>query len=150
MRRGGGGGKRRRWRGFRLGAFERHGRRLAAGAGVAWISGRLGADDGALNEQIVRPADHQQVFDVVATDDDELAVPVEIVGVDDAEPRLTGPRRAAQSDAEQRARKKHEQEDDNQNRGEAEEPGQNRVVAGQIAEELHISTRFRCVLDRPQ
>lgn len=135
---------------LRLDAFKRHGRRLAAGAGFARIARGLGAHDGAFDEQIVWTAYHQKVFDIVAADDDELAVAVEIVGVHHAETRLTGSAGAAQAGAEQRSRQKHEQENDNQNRGKAEEPEQNRVAAGQITEELHISTRFRCALDHPQ
>ena len=75
---------------------------------------------------------------------------VEVIGVDDAEPWLAGASAAAQARAEHQPDEKHQHENDNQHCRKAEKPEQNSVVAGQIGEELHISIRFRCALNRPQ
>ena len=50
-----------------------------------------GAIDLRLDQNVVRPPDHNQVFDVVAPDEHQLALPVEAEGVDQPEPRLAGP-----------------------------------------------------------
>jgi hypothetical protein len=47
------------------------------------------ADDVALDDEIVGSTQHHQMFDIVAPQEDELPLPVEIVDIDDAEPRLS-------------------------------------------------------------
>ncbi len=47
-----------------------------------------GPHDVALDHDVVRPADQQKVLGVVAPQQDQLALAVELVDVDDAEPRL--------------------------------------------------------------
>jgi hypothetical protein len=44
-----------------------------------------------LEQNVVGPADHDQMFDIVAPDEHELALPVEAECVDQTEPRLAGP-----------------------------------------------------------
>ena len=46
------------------------------------------AHDVGLDDEIVRAADEQEVLDVVPPQEDELALAVEVVDVDDAEPGL--------------------------------------------------------------
>jgi len=43
------------------------------------------------DENVVRPADHDEMFHVVAPDEDELPLAVQTEPVDEAEPRLPGP-----------------------------------------------------------
>lgn len=63
----------------RLGAiFGRHGREPGPG----------NAHDIRFDDDVVRTADEKKVLDIVATQKNELPLPVEIVDVDDAEPRL--------------------------------------------------------------
>ena len=51
------------------------------------------ADDVGLDHHVVGAADQQQVLDIVPAQQNELPLPVEIVDVDDAEPRLAAARR---------------------------------------------------------
>jgi hypothetical protein len=48
------------------------------------------ADDVRLDGDVVRAADEQEVLHVVAPQQDELTLPIEIVDVDDPETRLAG------------------------------------------------------------
>ena len=75
---------------------------LAGLARFACVARGLGAHDRTFDEQVVGAADHEQMLDVVAAHDDELAMTVEVVGVDDAEPWLAGASTAAQARAEHR------------------------------------------------
>lgn len=52
---------------------------------------RLDSDDFRFDHKIVGAADHDEMFGIVAADDDQLALPIEIKGVDNAKPRLAGP-----------------------------------------------------------
>ena len=52
---------------------------------------RGGAIDLRLDQNVVRPTDHHQMFDIVAPDEHQLALPVEAECVDQPEPRLAGP-----------------------------------------------------------
>ena len=75
-----------------------------AGSGHGAGSGRAGplrpgsasraptarAHDVGFDHHVARSADHQQMLDVVAADDDELAAPVDGGSVDHGEPRLAG------------------------------------------------------------
>lgn len=47
------------------------------------------AHDVAFDDEIIGAAQHDQMLDVVAPQQDELALPIEIVDIDDAEPRLS-------------------------------------------------------------
>ena len=58
---------------------------LVGGGGEA-CSGNT--DDIGLDHHIVEAADQEKMFDIVPAQQDELPLPVEIVDVDDAEPRL--------------------------------------------------------------
>ena len=49
------------------------------------------ADDLGFDHKIVRTADHDEMLDIIAPDDHQLAVAVEVEGVDDAEPRQPRP-----------------------------------------------------------
>lgn len=79
------------------------------------------------------------MFDIVAPDNDKLAVTVQVVGVDNAEPGLARAGASAQPGADERPHQKHEHQNDNKSRGYADEPKKDRVVSGEVAEELHIS-----------
>jgi hypothetical protein len=52
---------------------------------------RRRAIDLRLEQNVVRPADHDQVFDIVAPDEHELALPVKAECVHQPQPRLAGP-----------------------------------------------------------
>jgi hypothetical protein len=68
----------------------------------------FGPDDLRLDEYVVRAADHDEMFDIVAPDYDELALAVEIEGIDDAEPHL--PRApAGHAEATAECKPKHKQ-----------------------------------------
>ena len=71
---------------------------------------RLHAHEGRFDHEIVGAADHDEVFDIVASHEDQLALPVEIEGVHDAEPRLSRPAvsRHVQPAAEQQAVKENQ------------------------------------------
>ncbi len=79
------------------------------------------------------------MFDIVAPDNDKLAMTVQIVGVYDAEPGLARAGAAAQPGAKHRPHQKHKHKKDNQSRSCADEPKKNRVIPGEITEELHMS-----------
>ncbi len=51
----------------------------------------LGADNFRFDHEVVGSPDHQQVFDVVASNNNELALPVEVEGIDGSKPRQPGP-----------------------------------------------------------
>lgn len=110
---------------------------IAGGARVARVA-RLGANDGAFDQQVVRPADHQQVLDVVPADDDKLAMTIKVVSVDNAKSRLARPCPAAQSRAKQGPHQKHQHKQNNENGGQTEKPEKHPVVAGQIGQEFHV------------
>jgi hypothetical protein len=78
------------------------------------------ADDVGLDDHVVGAADQEQVLHVVAPEQDELALPVEIVDVDDAEPRLPaaaalvrGKRQAAAGQAAQHQGEEREKKENN-------------------------------------
>jgi hypothetical protein len=50
---------------------------------------QLGADDLGLDQNVRMLADHDEVFDVVTANKDELALAIEVEGVDDAQAGLT-------------------------------------------------------------
>jgi hypothetical protein len=71
-----------------------HGARHGLGSAVSrrWrIAGGDGyaAHDIGFDHDVARAADHQEMFDVVAADDDELATAVDGGGIDYGEARLT-------------------------------------------------------------
>jgi hypothetical protein len=68
-----------RRRGFGLGG---------PGGGVAVSRGRARAHDVGLHHHVGRPADHQEMLDVVAADDDELPAAVDVGGIDHRKARL--------------------------------------------------------------
>lgn len=79
------------------------------------------------------------MLDIIAPHNDKLAMTIKIIGVNDAKTRLAGARPAAQARAKQRPHQQHNDQDDNQRCGGADKPEKNRVIAREIAEELHIS-----------
>ena len=58
---------------------------------VPAIFAHLDSRDLGLDQQVVRPADHDQMFGIVAPHDDELALAIEIESIDNAEPGLARP-----------------------------------------------------------
>jgi hypothetical protein len=62
-------------------------RLLLAFAGRARLA-RLSPDDRRLDDDVIGPADHQQMLDIVAPHDDQLPLAVDLEGVNDAEPLL--------------------------------------------------------------
>src|SRR5207237_874955 len=68
---------------------------------------------------VVRPADEEEVLDVVAAEQDQLTLLVEVVNVDDAEARLARAtararqRRAASGEAPQNQREQRQQHENN-------------------------------------
>jgi hypothetical protein len=76
------------------------------------------ADDIGLDDHIVWAANQKQVLDIVATQQDELPLTVEIINVNDAEPRLTGApvvRRNGQPAAGQSAKDESKERQKNEN-----------------------------------
>lgn len=126
------------------------GRGVLAGAGSRRFPGlqrRLGAHDGAFYQEVVRPADHQQMLDVVPAHDHELTVAIEVIGVDDAQSGLTGaPAAAAHAGPEETPVHHDEDEDDGQRGGERQKPSQHPVAARQIIEKLHLWSVLACAL----
>src|SRR5580693_1220133 len=51
----------------------------------------LGADNFRFDHEVVGSPDHQQMFDIVASNNNELALPVEVEGLDGPKPRRPGP-----------------------------------------------------------
>ncbi len=51
----------------------------------------FGPDDLRLDQYVVGAADHDQMFDIVAADDDELPLAIEIEGINNTKPHLSGP-----------------------------------------------------------
>ena len=80
---------------------------------------RLGPDDLRLDQNVVRAADHDEMFGVVAPDDDKLALAVEIEGIDDAQPQLP----AAAGHPQPPAESQTEDEQDQQGRDDQREGG---------------------------
>jgi hypothetical protein len=56
-----------------------------------WKPGAGRPDDIRFDDEVVRATDQQQMLDVVASQEDQLTLAVQVVDVDDAEPRLAGP-----------------------------------------------------------
>jgi hypothetical protein len=77
------------------------------------------ANDVGFHHQVVRAADEEQMLHVVPAQEDELALAVEVVDVDDAEARLARPRPVLpgqhEPSAGQSAQDKAEQGDQDQN-----------------------------------
>jgi hypothetical protein len=111
---------------------------FARGAAFAAALTRLGTDDGRLDHDVVRAADHDQVLDIVAPYDDELALPVDLERIDDAEPLLpAAPARqldaAAEDDAEQDENQGHADQEAYRRQDEGE-----RSVLSENTQELHV------------
>jgi hypothetical protein len=51
----------------------------------------LGTDDLRFYDEVVGTTDHQQMFNIVASNNNKLALPVEVEGIDGPKPRLPGP-----------------------------------------------------------
>jgi hypothetical protein len=58
---------------------------------VVLACGRHSAVDLRFNENVVGPADHDQMFNIIAANEHQLPLAVEAEGVNEAEPRLAGP-----------------------------------------------------------
>jgi hypothetical protein len=111
---------------------------FAAGTAFAAALARFGANDARLDHDIVRAADHQQVLDIVAPHDDELALSVDLESVDHAEPLLAAtPARqldtAAEDDAEQNEDERHANQEADRRQKEGE-----RSVLSENTHELHV------------
>ncbi len=59
-------------------------------AGGGWKPGAGRPDNVRLDDEVVRAADQQEMLDVVASQEDQLTLAVQVIDVDDAEPRLAG------------------------------------------------------------
>jgi hypothetical protein len=66
---------------------------LIANSGVAEVArlAALGTDDLRFYDEVVGTTDHQQMFNIVASNNNKLAPPVEVEGIDGPKPRLPGP-----------------------------------------------------------
>jgi len=71
---------------------------LIANSGVAEVArlAALGTDDLRFYDEVVGTTDHQQMFNIVASNNNKLALPVEVEGIDGPKPRLPGPSVARQ------------------------------------------------------
>ncbi|MBV8320041.1 MAG: hypothetical protein JO049_05135 [Hyphomicrobiales bacterium] len=58
---------------------------------AVFATGRKRSIDLRLDENVIRPTDHDEMFHVVASDEDELPLAVQTERVDEAQPRLPGP-----------------------------------------------------------
>jgi hypothetical protein len=77
------------------------------------------------------------MFDIVPAHDHELAMTVQIIGVDHAETRLTRPPAAApQATSKQQPVEQHQNKGDKQNSCGAENPKENFVVADHVGHKL--------------
>ena len=65
---------------------------------------RRRADDGGLDKHVIRPADHDEMLDIVAAHQQQLALAVDIEHLDDPEPGLPAPAAAADHGARRPAR----------------------------------------------
>ena len=86
----------------------------------------LHPDDFGFDQDVVRAADHDEMFGVVAAHDDQLALAVQIERIDDAEPCLTRTAaRHAQTAAEQHPDdEKHQKSgDEERDNGQTEHSG---------------------------
>jgi hypothetical protein len=99
---------------------------------------RLGTDDRGFDDHIVRAADHNEVFDIIAAHDHELPLPVHLKGIDDAEPLLpASPARqfdaTAENNAEENKDKRHADQKAHrrQNEGEC-------AILSKSTQELHV------------
>ncbi len=114
------GNRRRRGRRFCLrgdlsGRWSRRRDRRRRGDRFSARRGRLtgqreGAVDLRLDEHVVRAADHDEMFDIVATHQDQLALPIEAECIDKPQPRLAG---SASGNAQ--PMRKHQPVNDRQN-----------------------------------
>ena len=66
--------------------------------GVAEVArlAALGSNDLRFDGQVVGTTDHQQMFNIVASNNNKLTLPVEVEGIDGPKPRLPGPSVARQ------------------------------------------------------
>ncbi len=66
---------------------------LIANSGVAEVArlAALGTDDLRFYDEVIGTTDHQQMFNIVASNNNKLALPVEVEGIDGPKPRLPGP-----------------------------------------------------------
>jgi len=71
---------------------------LIANSGVAEVArlAALGTDDLRFDDEVVGSTDHQQMFNIVASNNNKLALPVEVEGIDGPKPRLPSPSIARQ------------------------------------------------------
>jgi hypothetical protein len=71
---------------------------LFANSGVAEVArlAALGTNDLRFDDEVVGTTDHQQMFNIVASNNNKLALPVEVEGIDGPKPRLPGPSVARQ------------------------------------------------------
>jgi hypothetical protein len=67
---------------------------LLHGNALAALRLRDAAPDGRLDQDVIRPPDHHEVLHIVASQEDEPALAVDVVGVDHAQARAFAPLRA--------------------------------------------------------
>ena len=104
---------------------------------------RRGAIDLRLEQNVVRPADHDQVFDIVPPDEHELALPVEAECVDQPEPRLSGPSaRNAQPMSERQPVKNRQNDKDGDPASQKESDLQDPIVRERkVTQPLHAQSK---------
>jgi hypothetical protein len=92
--------------------------------------GRRDARDRGFDQNIVRPADHDQMFDIVSPYEHELALPVEIEDIDNGKPRLV-PAAAVHGDppVEQNPPSHDDEDADGDEQDEHQQNGNELVVA---------------------
>jgi hypothetical protein len=76
---------------------------------------RLGPDDLRFDQNVIGTADHHQMFDIVAPHEHELALPVEVEGIDHAEAWLPRPAAARHMKPAAESQPKNEQNQKSRN-----------------------------------
>ena len=147
--RGLGGGLGRRFgRGRRPGRYEFGSPRRRAWheqrRSLAVLARRVrGAIDLRLDQNVVRPSDHDQVFDVVAPDEHQLALPIEAERIDQPEPRLAGPSaRNAQPTSERQPVQNRQNDENGDPAGQKEADLQDPIVRERkVTQPLHAQSK---------
>jgi hypothetical protein len=116
-------------------------------AGIASLS-RLGADNRGFDHHVVRPADHQEMLDIIAAHDDELPLPVDLEGIYDAEALLAAATTwqfdaASEHNAEQHENQRYADEEAHGRQNEGE-----RAVLSENAHKGHVLVSHRSAAKR--
>jgi hypothetical protein len=117
------------------GAFEGRLRAVERlhGGSAGRQTGAGGANDVRLHDNIVRAPDQEQVLDVVAPQEDQLSLPVEIVDVHNPEPGLARPPPVAR---ERHAAARQPSQDQSEQREQHEDDGEGDHILGRLGQVL--------------